>query len=69
MLGRTDRRGRLVVVLAALLVLSTVAAARLGVSFVGFDLDAAYLKVAAQRVRHELRRPTAKPARAAPRRG
>jgi site-specific DNA-methyltransferase (adenine-specific) len=35
---------------------SAVAAARLGVSFVGFDLDAGYLRVAAQRVREEIRR-------------
>jgi len=34
---------------------SAVAATRLGVSFVGFDLDRAYLEVAAQRVRSELR--------------
>jgi DNA modification methylase len=34
---------------------SAVAAARLGVSFVGFDLDRAYLRVAAERVRAELR--------------
>jgi len=34
---------------------SAVAAARLRVPFVGFDLDAEYLKVAAQRVREELR--------------
>ena len=33
---------------------SAVAAARLGVSFVGFDLDTEYLRVAAQRVRHEV---------------
>ena len=35
---------------------SAVAAARLGISFVGFDLDAEYLRVAVQRVRQELRR-------------
>jgi len=34
---------------------SAVAAARLGVSFVGFDLDRGYLGVAAQRVRAELK--------------
>ena len=33
---------------------SAVAAARLGVDFVGFDLDAGYLEVAAERVRAEL---------------
>jgi len=33
---------------------SAVAAARLGVDFVGFDLDAGYLAVAAERVRAEL---------------
>jgi site-specific DNA-methyltransferase (adenine-specific) len=33
---------------------SAVAAARLGVDFVGFDLDAGYLEVAARRVRAEL---------------
>ena len=33
---------------------SAVAAARLGVAFVGFDLDAGYLHVAAQRVRDEV---------------
>jgi len=35
---------------------SAVAAARLGLDFVGFDLDREYLEVAAQRVRAELRR-------------
>jgi site-specific DNA-methyltransferase (adenine-specific) len=35
---------------------SAVAAARLGVSFVGFDLDREYLRVAAQRVRQEIGR-------------
>jgi site-specific DNA-methyltransferase (adenine-specific) len=53
---------------------SAVAAARLGVDFVGFDLDAGYLAVAAERVRAELaarrtvgrstpsrRRPSARP--------
>jgi len=37
---------------------SAVAAARLGVSFVGFDLDAGYLRVASSRVREELARRT-----------
>ena len=44
---------------------SAVAAARLGVSFVGFDLDEGYLGVAAQRVRDELQgraRPAAREA-------
>jgi site-specific DNA-methyltransferase (adenine-specific) len=35
---------------------SAVAAARLGVAFVGFDLDREYLRVAAQRVRQEIDR-------------
>jgi site-specific DNA-methyltransferase (adenine-specific) len=43
---------------------SAVAAARLNVSFVGFDLDEEYLKVATERVRNEVRsrRPTRRPA-------
>ena len=36
---------------------SAVAAARLGIDFVGFDLDPDYLGIAAERVREELRRP------------
>jgi site-specific DNA-methyltransferase (adenine-specific) len=44
---------------------SAVAAARLGLDFVGFDLDAGYLEVAAERVRAELgaREPVARPQR------
>ncbi len=38
---------------------SAVAAARLGVDFVGFDLDAGYLSTAADRVRAEIARPRA----------
>jgi site-specific DNA-methyltransferase (adenine-specific) len=40
---------------------SAVAAARLDVSFVGFDLDAEYLRVAARRVREELSRERRRP--------
>ena len=51
---------------------SAVAAVRLGVSFVGFDLDAGYLHVAAQRVRREVteraRTPEPTPRRVAPKR-
>jgi site-specific DNA-methyltransferase (adenine-specific) len=45
---------------------SAVAAARLGVSFVGFDLDAEYLRVAAQRVRREVADGNRMPRRAVP---
>ncbi|HEY1197226.1 MAG TPA: site-specific DNA-methyltransferase [Thermoplasmata archaeon] len=47
---------------------SAVAAARLGVSFVGFDLDAEYLRIAAQRVRREVADRERRPLRTAPRR-
>lgn len=49
------RRTRLVVDPFVGIGSSAVAAARLGVSFVGFDLDRAYLTVAAERVRSELK--------------
>lgn len=42
---------------------SAVAAARIGVDFVGFDLDAGYLEVAAERVRAELRGGASEPKR------
>jgi len=45
---------------------SAVAAARLGVSFVGFDLDEEYLRVAAQRVRREFAERTPCPRRTVP---
>ncbi len=45
---------------------SAVAAARLGVDFVGFDLDPAYLEVAAARVGREIGRPRERAVRAPP---
>ena len=48
---------------------SAVAAARLGVTFVGFDLDREYLRVAAQRVERELRDRRHRPAPGATSRG
>jgi len=45
---------------------SAVAAARLGVSFVGFDIDREYLRVAAQRVRREVTDPRGGRRRTAP---
>ncbi len=47
---------------------SAVAAVRLGVSFVGFDLDEGYLRVAAQRVRREVADREREPRRTAPKR-
>ncbi len=46
---------------------SAVAAARLGLDFVGFDLDAGYLEVAAERVRSELAAASRSGGRSAPR--
>ena len=60
------RRTRLVVDPFVGIGASAVAAARLGVSFAGFDLDREYLGVAAKRVRQELGRAPARSERTEP---